>query len=130
MSALDNLHKWGIVQTNTCVLSNRDAETHDHLFFQCGYASEVWTGVLNHLMAKNWTAKWTKILNWLTHNTGSNGAQSSIRTSFTSVLLQRYMVSSERVSRDYIKKLERTNKQQFMKSFCKSDTMSYHGKVW
>ena len=37
------LKQFHIVQTDTCVLCNKETETISHLYFSCSYASYVWT---------------------------------------------------------------------------------------
>ncbi|XP_071688890.1 uncharacterized protein [Rutidosis leptorrhynchoides] len=46
----DSLQAWEISQGDviTCALCNMVPDSHDHLFFSCGFASRVWSLVLQH----------------------------------------------------------------------------------
>ncbi|CAN1762923.1 hypothetical protein LINPERHAP1_LOCUS8598 [Linum perenne] len=43
MSTVDNLHRKRFCLANRCVMCYSDAETVDHLFLRCSFASEVWS---------------------------------------------------------------------------------------
>ncbi|CAN1243527.1 hypothetical protein LINPERPRIM_LOCUS5717 [Linum perenne] len=49
IASIDNLQKRGMIMTNWCALCQKDAESVDHLFSQCHFASEVWDRVSSKL---------------------------------------------------------------------------------
>lgn len=65
MNTQDKLLNWGLIQTNSCALCKRFAENHDHLFFQCDYASKVWSNVLESLKSRLFTTNWQSTIDWL-----------------------------------------------------------------
>ncbi|XP_060210446.1 uncharacterized protein LOC132637365 [Lycium barbarum] len=42
----DRLHKWGITNATACPLCEHMDESHSHLFFVCGYSSQLWQKLL------------------------------------------------------------------------------------
>ncbi|CAA7058257.1 unnamed protein product [Microthlaspi erraticum] len=44
----DRLRSWGLLFPDSCLLCGTNIETHEHLFFECPYASEVWSTVFDH----------------------------------------------------------------------------------
>ena len=39
-----------------------EAETRDHLFFECSYSKEVWIGTIKHLAGHGEVYKWDRVL--------------------------------------------------------------------
>ncbi|KAK6780442.1 hypothetical protein RDI58_022626 [Solanum bulbocastanum] len=64
LATKDRLAKWGIMQVLTCPLCQLTNKDHDHLFFQCAYAAEVWRSIL-HWQGKTRSAmNWTNEIQW------------------------------------------------------------------
>ncbi|CAN1285963.1 hypothetical protein LINPERPRIM_LOCUS19166, partial [Linum perenne] len=49
VATIDNLQRKGFALANRCVLCGSNAESVDHLFFSCVFASEVWTLISSKL---------------------------------------------------------------------------------
>jgi hypothetical protein len=61
---IDRLLCHRIINVSTCILCGQHAETHDHLFFQCTYSSEVW-GYLSAKTLFSWpSTTWQSLLKW------------------------------------------------------------------
>ncbi|KAH0724791.1 hypothetical protein KY284_000656 [Solanum tuberosum] len=59
LATKDRLAKWGVLQVLTCTLCQLVDEDHDHMFFQCAYAAEVWMGILQ------WQGITRSAMNWI-----------------------------------------------------------------
>ena len=59
---MDRLLQWGVVRMNVCIFCSGDAETCEHLFFNCPYAQVVWQHTQRTLMVPVILGKWTMIL--------------------------------------------------------------------
>ncbi|XP_049364125.1 uncharacterized protein LOC125828845 [Solanum verrucosum] len=64
LATKDRLAKWGIVQIQTCHLCQQENEDHDHLFFKCSYAAEVWTSILKWKGINKNTKNWMEEIQW------------------------------------------------------------------
>lgn len=49
---------------HTCKLCNSEAETHDHLFFQCRYSFQVWQTIMGRACTRWPSLPWTSLLEW------------------------------------------------------------------
>lgn len=68
LQTTDRLVSWGIPTTRSCMLCKELEESHDHLFFRCNFADEVWMIVRAKTFTEwphhsiwhltNWTAKY------------------------------------------------------------------------
>lgn len=47
----DRLRRWGINVPDQCVLCSSGIETHEHLFFDCPFASDIWS----HFASRIWS---------------------------------------------------------------------------
>lgn len=45
LATKDRLHKWGGLTSDQCVLCFAAEETHDHLFFQCPFSTQLWRSI-------------------------------------------------------------------------------------
>ena len=64
LPTLDRLKKWGLVMDETCVLCHHEAETREHLFFQCSFAVEIWKGILRKCGLGRESLGWEGELQW------------------------------------------------------------------
>ena len=46
LPTMNRLKKWGLEMDDTCVLCQQEAETREHLFFECSFAVEIWKEML------------------------------------------------------------------------------------
>jgi len=67
LATKDRLAKWGIIQVLTCPLCQSVDEDHDHIFFQCAYAAEVWRSILHWQGITRNAMNWTSEINWAVH---------------------------------------------------------------
>ncbi|KAJ6752481.1 hypothetical protein OIU85_002855 [Salix viminalis] len=52
------------VEERTCKLCSSEAETHDHLFFQCRYSAQVWQTITGRA-CNHWPSlPWISLLEW------------------------------------------------------------------
>ncbi|XP_028056246.1 uncharacterized protein LOC114260359 [Camellia sinensis] len=45
-TTLDRVQKWGLTQNSSCVLCRGAQEDHEHLFFNCNFAVDIWEKIL------------------------------------------------------------------------------------
>ncbi|KAJ6294296.1 hypothetical protein OIU76_022390 [Salix suchowensis] len=56
-----------------CMLCRREGETHDHLFFHCGYSKKVWNMIASKANI-TWPAlPWQDLLTWIERRTTPTG---------------------------------------------------------
>ena len=60
---MDRLHNEGMVD-RICKLCNQEVETHDHLFFLCGFAAQVWRTIANRSRTYWPPLHWHQLLQW------------------------------------------------------------------
>ncbi|XP_020271065.1 uncharacterized protein LOC109846253 [Asparagus officinalis] len=61
----DKLIRRGLIQTNQCFLcSGAEAESRNHLFFNCKFSKEVWNNIMGWLCFKWRSCDWNQVLNW------------------------------------------------------------------
>lgn len=65
MNTLDKLHTWGLTTSNICVFCASAVETHDHLFFQCSFSTQIWNSIMCRLYAGIRSFDWQDILIFL-----------------------------------------------------------------
>ena len=58
----DRILRWNPQAVSTCWLCNTEAETRDHLFFECSFSKEVWIGTIKHLAGRGEVYKWDRVL--------------------------------------------------------------------
>ena len=49
----DKIRKWGNYDLMVCILCYSDMDSHDHLFFNCPFASKLWCRVMQKLKMKD-----------------------------------------------------------------------------
>ncbi|XP_010421785.1 PREDICTED: uncharacterized protein LOC104707187 [Camelina sativa] len=64
----DKLQQWNPQAIASCILCNHLQETTEHLFFQCSYSKLVWEGLIQKLLADNYTSHWREVITLLTGN--------------------------------------------------------------
>ncbi|KAJ6308600.1 hypothetical protein OIU76_018228 [Salix suchowensis] len=53
------------LEDRTCKLCNREAESHEHLFFQCSFSSRVWRTIFLHdYLFRLPVLPWSQLLEW------------------------------------------------------------------
>ncbi|XP_021858874.1 uncharacterized protein [Spinacia oleracea] len=60
----DRLRGWGINISGICELCQAADESLDHLFFDCTFSKEVWSGVLQHMEASRSVIQWELEVQW------------------------------------------------------------------
>ncbi|KAJ6940685.1 hypothetical protein NC651_006728 [Populus alba x Populus x berolinensis] len=60
----DRLLSFGVTTASSCILCGLQAETHDHLFFQCPYSSTVWRELSAKTLYSWPTTTWQRLLQW------------------------------------------------------------------
>lgn len=60
----DRLKKWVIIVDDKCVLCNCDAESRNHLFFECSFSNEIWSRVLSLCGLQRSVRCWKMELAW------------------------------------------------------------------
>lgn len=63
-----SLVELGLTQNMTCSLRNFANENHEHLFFQCSYASSLWRSVLSLNGVPNLSMDMYQIISWAVQN--------------------------------------------------------------
>ena len=48
-----------------CVLCRRDAESRDHLFFDCSYTSQIWEHLMRGVLRDSYTTVWSEVIDLL-----------------------------------------------------------------
>ncbi|KAJ0463265.1 putative reverse transcriptase zinc-binding domain-containing protein [Helianthus annuus] len=80
-----------------CPLCRHDKDSHDHLFFLCPFAMQVWNQVKDMAYMENVNASWISIMDWLEQNACSKSAQSIV--SKMVVAASTYFIWQERNNR-------------------------------
>ncbi|GJX15450.1 putative reverse transcriptase domain-containing protein [Tanacetum coccineum] len=62
----DRIFQWNSDATMKCSLCNLCIDSHDHLFFQCKYATDVWEVVKDNRYLKGFKPKWIDTVNHMT----------------------------------------------------------------
>ena len=70
MLTQDRMRQWDVgsnIDLNLlrCPLCKVQPDSHDHLFFECAYSSQVWIKVLNKAEISFVSSKWSDIVDWL-----------------------------------------------------------------
>ena len=64
LPTMDRLKKWGLVMDDTYVLCQQEAETKEHLFFECSFAVEIWKEMLRKCGLERESLGWEGELKW------------------------------------------------------------------
>lgn len=62
LSTMDRVSKWCQGIDTTCVLCKSDAETRNHLFFECSYASQLWEHLVRGVLGNGFTIVWSELV--------------------------------------------------------------------
>ncbi|KAL0722048.1 hypothetical protein Bca4012_036647 [Brassica carinata] len=62
LSTLDRVAKWSQGVVTNCVLCKRATERRSHLFFDCGYSSQIWEYIAKGILGSSYTKIWDEIL--------------------------------------------------------------------
>ncbi|XP_056685989.1 uncharacterized protein [Spinacia oleracea] len=79
---LDRLLKWSIVTCDSYLYCNTTSESVDHLFFECGFTSQVWQRVLTLLQFAKAPAGFHDELEWVLKCSKKNGASQKLLVMF------------------------------------------------
>ncbi|XP_022030849.1 uncharacterized protein LOC110931779 [Helianthus annuus] len=61
-----------------CVLCYADVDSHDHLFFECKFSTQIWNKVRHKVCMNSVDSKWSAIMNWLLDRAQSKSAASYV----------------------------------------------------
>lgn len=91
----DRLVLFGVKPSSCCSLCN-DSESHDHLFFSCPFASQVWASVSTKLNV-NWSAPtWSGWISLLSSFKGKSLRVTIIKLAFTVTMYQIWIERNKR----------------------------------
>lgn len=93
LSTLDRVAKWSQGVDTKCVLCKGATETRSHLFFDCGYTSQIWEYIAKGIMGNTYTKTWDDILLIIQDERREKLSRFCIRYAFQTVL---YAVWRER----------------------------------
>ncbi|KAH0780943.1 hypothetical protein KY290_000541 [Solanum tuberosum] len=93
----DRLVAWGCVEEVMCVLCEADNESHNHLFFQCMFTTQVWQKILHWLNIQREARRWDDEVLWA--NTHCKGKQARAKVYMMAVATSVYVVWKERNQR-------------------------------
>lgn len=62
----DRMLNWQVGANPSCVFCNKQIEDRDHLFFECCYALEIWSGLCGKILGQNFTTRWNDVQSTLT----------------------------------------------------------------
>ncbi|GKA19305.1 hypothetical protein Tco_0699220 [Tanacetum coccineum] len=79
----DQMRKWDVgsnIDLNLlrCPLCKMYPDSHDHLFFECAYSSQVWDQVLSTADVRFSSSRWSNIMNWLIPIASKNNVDSIV----------------------------------------------------
>lgn len=93
MSTLDRVARWNQGVDKTCVLCKNATETRSHLFFECGYSTQIWEYIVKGILGTSCTNVWSEIVSIISDEKRDKMSRFCIRYAFQSVL---YAVWRER----------------------------------
>lgn len=93
MSTLDRIASWSPGVDGTCILCKNDAETRNHLFFECGYSAQVWEFMVKGILKSAYTNTWTEIIEIISDDKREKLSRFCLRYAFQAVL---YAIWTER----------------------------------
>ena len=64
LPTMDRMQNWGIEVVGVCVLCKQEAETRDHLFFNCSYSEYIWKGLMQLGGIRRDVVSWEAELKW------------------------------------------------------------------
>ncbi|GJR77093.1 putative reverse transcriptase zinc-binding domain-containing protein [Tanacetum coccineum] len=79
----DRMREWDVgsnIDLNLlrCPLCKTHHDSHDHLFFECAYSSQVWAQVLSTTDVRFSSSRWSDIMNWLIPIASKNNVDSIV----------------------------------------------------
>ncbi|XP_056687155.1 uncharacterized protein [Spinacia oleracea] len=72
LATKDRLLGWNLSIQSSCGLCQMHDETLCHLFFECSYAKQIWTAVLQELGIARGCLSWQEELSWVAKKSRSN----------------------------------------------------------
>lgn len=75
------LHKWGMAVDEICPSSDREKETHKHLFFECSYSAFLWSTVWSKSSSNRMPYTLGALLNWFVQSVKGDSFKSRIMKS-------------------------------------------------
>ncbi|KAG7579308.1 Reverse transcriptase domain [Arabidopsis thaliana x Arabidopsis arenosa] len=63
LSTGDRMIQWNRGASVTCCFCNNATESRDHLFFACGYISQIWEALAKNLYKTRYSTNWYSLLN-------------------------------------------------------------------
>ncbi|CAA7029679.1 unnamed protein product [Microthlaspi erraticum] len=84
LTTCDRILSWSPGINPLCVLCQRQQETRNHIFFTCGYSSEVWGALTKGLLKRSYSSSWDSIVSFI----------SDSRHPWTPLFLVRYVFQS------------------------------------
>lgn len=64
LATKDRLSQWQMIQETECSLCQQEAETMEHVFFQCLYVAEIWSKLLTWQGINRTTMGWSDEIQW------------------------------------------------------------------
>ncbi|XP_022040716.1 uncharacterized protein LOC110943275 [Helianthus annuus] len=79
----DKILQWNHTRSNNmnmmcCLLCYEDVDSHEHLFFECKCATQVWEAVRSKAGMESLEPKWCDILDWLGSHSRSKSAKNLV----------------------------------------------------
>lgn len=101
LRTMDKLLNFGMPVNSTSVLCSSQAESFDHLFFQCDYSFRVLLSVLKHCGWRGFSRSWSSVTDYLIHYSHPNFHHSLLHLGFAVVV---YHIWNERNTRIFSNK--------------------------
>ncbi|GKB91388.1 RNA-directed DNA polymerase, eukaryota, reverse transcriptase zinc-binding domain protein [Tanacetum coccineum] len=79
LTTQDKIKQWGSYDVLCCALCKNNTDSHSHLFFECGYSSEVWKNVVDKMDVGDRSYKWFEIVEEMSRTFNGNSINSIIR---------------------------------------------------
>ena len=79
LSTLDWLVKYGVAQSQQCLLCKLEDESHNHLFFEFDFSKFVWHNILVKCLIHRRSFKWCNELDRLAWTQSSSSLKSTVR---------------------------------------------------
>ena len=82
----DRILRWNPFVISTCWLCKEELETRDHLFFECIYSKEVWSGTIGNLVGNVCIYQWDRVLQAVVNEMQERHSTFLLRYSFQAVV--------------------------------------------
>ncbi|XP_048613242.1 uncharacterized protein LOC106363282 [Brassica napus] len=84
---------WSQGIDTACVLCKRASETHNHLFFECSFSSQIWESLMKGILHSSYSGKWEELVRLLATQTMEKNKRFCFRYTLQATV---YMLWSER----------------------------------